>query len=171
MDPPSLSSRRVRREFPDLTSPLTKSASRPTFIRNSQEARSARASAASYLRETRSKTHDFKGKLPRDIVRLRVLAYYQKLKARRITTHHSHALWRHARAKSLGLLSPPHSSTTIARAKVTIISDAPSQSHSIRRAFGFAVAWYFPTSGPAVAVLCCRAERARNRPRAVFRSS
>ena len=30
--------------------------------------------------------------------------------------HHSHALRRrHARAKSLGLLSPPHSSTTIAR--------------------------------------------------------
>ena len=27
--------------------------------------------------------------------------------------------------------------------KVTIISDAPSQSHSIRRAFGFAVAWFF----------------------------
>ena len=32
-----------------------------TFIRNLQEARSARASATSYLRETRSKTHDFKG--------------------------------------------------------------------------------------------------------------
>ena len=74
VDPPSLS-RRVRREFPDLTSPLTKSASRQLFIRNPQEARSARASATSYLRETRSKPHDFKGKLPRAIVRLRVLAY------------------------------------------------------------------------------------------------
>ena len=28
-----------------------------------------------YLRETRSKPHDFKGKLSRAIVRLRVLAY------------------------------------------------------------------------------------------------
>ena len=46
-----------------------------TFIRNPQEARSARASATSYLRETRSKPHDFKGKLPRAIVRLRILAY------------------------------------------------------------------------------------------------
>ena len=71
-----LLSRRVRCEFPDLTSPLTKSASRQLlFIRNPQEARSARASATSYLREARSKTHDFKGKLPRAIVRLRVLAY------------------------------------------------------------------------------------------------
>ena len=101
-------SRRVRRDLPDLTSPLTKSASRQLFIRNPQEARSARASATSYLRETRSKPHDFKGKLPRHCAatRSRVL---------KSTPHHhsSHALRRHARAKSLGLRSPPHSSTTI----------------------------------------------------------
>ena len=40
----------------------------------------------------------------------------------------------------------------------------PSQSHSIRRAFGFAVACFFSTSGPSLAVLC-RAERPRNMPR------
>ena len=51
---------------------------------------------------------------------------------------------------------PPH-------AKATIISDAPSQSHSIRRAFGFAMAWCFSMSGPSLAVLC-RADRPRKRP-------
>ena len=51
-----------------------------------------------------------------------------------------------------------------------VATDAPSQSHSIRRAFGFAVAWFFSTSGPSLAVLC-RAERPLNRPRTNFISS
>ena len=47
-----------------------------TLNRNPQVPRSARASATSKnLRETRSKTHDAKGKLTHAIARLRVLAY------------------------------------------------------------------------------------------------
>ena len=75
VDPPSLS-RRVRRKFPDLTSPLTESASRQLLseIRRKLDLRVPRR-PRTYLCETRSKTHDFKGKLSRAIVRLRVLAY------------------------------------------------------------------------------------------------
>ena len=77
VDPPSLS-RRIRREFPDLTSPQTESASRQLLseIRRKLDLR-VRACLGDLVpsRGTRSKPHDFKGKLSRAIVRLRVLAY------------------------------------------------------------------------------------------------
>ena len=66
--------------------------------------------------------------------------------------------------------SSAHTHQQPSHAKLTIVHDAPSQSHFIRHAFGFAVAWSFSTSGPAAAVLC-RAERPRNRQPANFRSS
>ena len=92
-----------------------------TFIRNPQEARSTRASASatSRLRETRSKKRttskvSYHALLSIAIVWLRVLAY-QTHAASPLTTRTPCDAMRHARAKSLGLLSPPHSPTTIAR--------------------------------------------------------
>ena len=87
-------SRRVRRENPDLTSPLTKVSSsstrkfgshltsnKRTFAADnvtfSQEARTARAEATSFVRETREDRYDPKGRPSHVTVRLRVLV--QKL--------------------------------------------------------------------------------------------
>ena len=63
-------SRRVRRENPDITSPLTK---KTDFITFPQVSRTARAEATSLVREPRAKVGDLKGKVPYSIVRLRVL--------------------------------------------------------------------------------------------------
>ena len=161
MDPLYLS-RRVRRELPDLTSPLTKNASRQLLseIHRKLDLRVPRR-PRTFTRLVRKRTTSK--------VRYHAPLYgcaFSRIKS--TPHHHSPALRRHARAKSLGLiLSPPRTHQQPPHAKVTIISDAPSQSHFIRRAFGFAVAWYFLTSGPAVAVLC-RAERPRNRPRTIL---
>ena len=68
-------SRRVRRENPDLTSPLTKRRSRQIVVTFPQVSRTARAEAeaTSLVRETRAKVDGLKGKVPYSIVRLRVL--------------------------------------------------------------------------------------------------
>ena len=66
-------SRRVRRENPDITSPLTKKTCPTDFITFPQVSRTARVEATSLVRETRAKVGDLKGKVPYSIVRLRVL--------------------------------------------------------------------------------------------------
>ena len=65
--------RRVRRENPDITSPLTNKRARQIFITFPQVSRTARVEATSLVRETRAKVGDLKGKVPYSIVRLRVL--------------------------------------------------------------------------------------------------
>ena len=67
-------SRRVRRENPDIASPLTKKRARqilPHFHR--QVSRTARAEATSLVRETREKVGDLKGRPSHVTARLRVL--------------------------------------------------------------------------------------------------
>ena len=69
--------RRVRRENPDITSPLTKKTFPADFITFPQVPRTARAEVTSFVRETRAKVDDLKGRPPHVTVRLRVLV--QKL--------------------------------------------------------------------------------------------
>ena len=73
-------SRRVRRENPDITSPLTKKRARQilSHFHSPQVSRTARAEATSLVRETRAKVGDLKGKVPYSIVRLRVLVKKHK---------------------------------------------------------------------------------------------
>ena len=105
VDPPSLS-RRVRREFPDLTSPLTKSASRQLLseIRRKLDLRVPRR-PRTFARLVRNRTTS-------KVSYHAPLYGYAFSRIKSTPHHHSHALRRHARAKSLGLLSPPHSSNT-----------------------------------------------------------
>ena len=108
VDPPSLSLR-IRREFPDLTSPQTESASRQLLseIRRKLDLRVPRR-PRTFARLVRNRaTSKVSYHAP--------LYGYAFSRIKSTPHHHSHALRRHARAKSLGLLSPPHSSTTIAR--------------------------------------------------------
>ena len=69
---------RVRRENPDLTSPLTKKTFPTDFVTFPQVARNARAEATSFVRETRQDRHDLKGRPPHVTVRLRVLVQKHK---------------------------------------------------------------------------------------------
>ena len=138
--------RRVRREDPDITSPLTKRCSRQilSHFHRFLELRVPRRPRSFAKRVQKWATSKERYHTP--------LCGYAFSRMKSTPHHPSHALRRHGIAKSLGLLSRPpqvgHSSQQPPRAKVTIISDAPSQSHSIRRAFGFAVAWSFSMSGP-----------------------
>ena len=70
--------RRVRRENPDITSPLTKKTCPADFITFPQVPRTARAEVTSFVRETRAKVDDLKGKVPHAIVRLRILVQKHK---------------------------------------------------------------------------------------------
>ena len=79
--------RRVRRENPDITSPLTKKTCPADFITFPQVSRTARAEATSLVRETREKVGDLKGRPSHVTVRLRVLV--QKLAS--VSSH-----WRRA---------------------------------------------------------------------------
>ena len=54
-------SRQVRRENPDITSPLTKKLLPTDFVTFPQEARTARAEVTSFVRETRAKMGELKG--------------------------------------------------------------------------------------------------------------
>ena len=100
VDPPSLS-RRVRREFPDLTSPLTKSASRQILseIRRKLDLRVPRRprTFAGLVRNRTTSKVSYHA----------ALYGYAFSRIKSTPHHHSHALRRHARAKSLGLLSLP----------------------------------------------------------------
>ena len=79
--------RRVRRENPDITSPLTKKTCPADFITFPQVPRTARAEVTSFVRETRAKVDDLKGRPSHVTVRLRVLV--QKLAS--VSSH-----WRRA---------------------------------------------------------------------------
>ena len=102
--------RRVRREKSGSQLTSNKKTFPEDFATFPQVARTARAKATSLVRETRAKMGDLKGKASHAIVRLRVLAYEKHAASpvARLATP-----W--YRQKSLGLLSPPHLSTTIAR--------------------------------------------------------
>ena len=102
VDPPSLS-RRIRREFPDLTSPQTKSASRQLLseIRRKLDLRVPRR-PRTFARLVRNRTTS-------KVSYHAPLYGYAFSRIKSTPHHHSIALRRHARAKSLGLLSPPHS--------------------------------------------------------------
>ena len=110
MDPPALS-RRIRRKFPDLTSPLTKSASRQLLseIRRKLDLRVPRR-PRTFARLVRKRTSSIKGKLSRAQWNGCAFSHTQST-----PYHHSQALRRHGMAKSIGLLSPPHFTTTTAR--------------------------------------------------------
>ena len=118
VDPPP-SSHRIRREFPDLTSPLTKSASRQLLseIRRKLDLRVPRR-PRTFARLVRKRTTS-------KVSYHAPLYGYAFSRIKSTPHHHSHALRRHARAKSLGLLSPPQFTTTTAR----------QSHHHFRRAF------------------------------------
>jgi hypothetical protein len=106
VDPPSLS-RRIRREFPDLTSPQTKSASRQLLseIRRKLDLRVPRR-PRTFARLVRNRTTS-------KVSYHAPLYGYAFSRIKSTPHHHSHALRRHARAKSLGLLSPSNSKTRV----------------------------------------------------------
>ena len=69
--------RRVRRENPDITSPLTNKRARQ-ILSHFHRYLELRVQATSLIRETRAKVGDLKGKVPHSIVRLRVLVKKHK---------------------------------------------------------------------------------------------
>ena len=147
-------SRRVRRENPDITSPPTERRARQILSHShTQVPRTARAEVTSFVRETRAKVDDLKGR----------------------PSHTCHCAVTRARSKTClgliplapcGVLLPPsnlsfsalHSLWKLLRAKVPITLDAPSIPFPTWCAFGFSVALSLSHRSGGRGCLC-RAER------------
>ena len=158
-------SRRVRREFPHLTSPQTNSASRQLLseIRRKLDLRVPRR-PRTFARLVRNRTTS-------KVSYHAPLYGYAFSRIKSTPHHHSHALRRHARATPVTRASKPatlinnHRTPKSPSFLTRLRNHIPFDARLVSRWLGF-----FRQAGQRLAVLC-RAERPRNRPRAIFRSS